>query len=126
MSPEEAEEIIRANWPSENYSMLIEALEFVLSQADHNDLLQNELFELRKGKDAQEAISDLMAQIDALKEKLVEERAKQIEVLCKYDDMEGKCVMGDTGWCAGCKQKDRIRGLARQQLKAEMPGVEWG
>lgn len=81
---------------------------------DHNDLLQNELFELRKGKDAQEAISDLMAQIEALKEMLVSMTTTAIWK-ASYDSLTGKYTISDAD----------AEKMARQQLKAEIPGVEW-
>ena len=49
------------------------------------DLLQNEIFELRKGKDSQKAISDLMAQVAALKKIAKCERAQRLRDLADYE-----------------------------------------
>lgn len=49
------------------------------------DLLQNEIFELRKGKDSQKAISDLMAQVAALKKIAKCERAQRLRDLVDYE-----------------------------------------
>lgn len=84
---------------------------------------RNHIFLLLAHIDAQ------AGQIGALKERLTETTARQLDVICKYDDMEGRCTMGDTGWCNGCKQKDRMRALARKQLaedeKLKSAGVTW-
>lgn len=49
------------------------------------DLLQNEIFELHKGKDSQKAISDLMAQVAALKKIAKCERAQRLRDLVDYE-----------------------------------------
>ena len=124
MSPEELVEIRKNLRPNGPYSHpipeLVAHIDFQAAQIkqldDHNDLLQNELFELRKGKDAQEAISDLMAQIEALKEKLIQERGKYIAV---YEEDEW-----DFDDLPELDAREYIR-TAHQQLKAEMPEVGW-
>ena len=122
MSPEELVEIRKNLRPNGPYSYpipeLVAHIDFQAAQIkqldDHNDLLQNELFELRKGKDAQEAISDLMAQIEALKEMLVSMTTTAIWK-ASYDSLTGKYTISDAD----------AEKMARQQLKAEIPGVEW-
>jgi hypothetical protein len=49
------------------------------------DLLQNEIFELRKGKDSQKDISDLMAQVAELKKIAKCERAQRLRDLVDYE-----------------------------------------
>jgi hypothetical protein len=52
---------------------------------------------------------------------LVEERAKKIEVPCRYDGSMTPCDYSgsNTGWRKDCDQKPRIRRLACEQLHQE-------
>ena len=59
---------------------------------------------------------ELMGQIEALKEKLVEERAKYVH----QRDREAKF-----GTLAHELDKDKYYDEARQQLAQEMPEVDW-
>lgn len=79
------------------------------------------------------AIEILGSRIDAMKEKLVEERAKQFDVdepcigrthfeFCEL--MDGSCDGYPHMWEACPRKKEKLE-EARQQLKAEMPEVEW-
>lgn len=67
-------------------------------------------------------------QIEALKEKLVEERARYEFVVfhCKQRRTDTSCNLFD-GYCDfnNCPIKATLGGMARQQLKTEMPGVGW-
>jgi len=47
-----------------------------MSYEEEIDLLRNEVFELRKGKDSQEAISELMARIDVQTDRIAELEAQ--------------------------------------------------
>ena len=65
------------------------------------------------------------AQIEALKEKLVEERAAVLTCDICYDINKNLAIDGTpTRVDDFTDEEERIK-LARQQLKAEMPGVEW-
>ncbi len=64
-------------------------------------------------------IGEKDARIKQLEDWLVEVHAKHIPATCRYDDMEGECAFGNDGWCKNCKQKDRMRERAREQLQAE-------
>ena len=75
------------------------------------DLLQNEIFELRKGKDSQKAISDLMAQVAALKKIVKCERAQRLRDLADYETDD--TMMPDF-------YED-----ARRMLVLEHPEVDW-
>lgn len=59
--------------------------------------------------------------IAELQDALVEERARTIRVPCKFDDAMSICDYSgsDTGWCKNCSQKDKIRKMAREQLRQE-------
>jgi len=52
---------------------------------------------------------------------LIEERAGNIKMPCRYDGPLTRCDYSGTnrGWCKDCLQKERIRGLARDQLRRE-------
>ena len=75
------------------------------------DLLQNEIFELRKGKDSQKAISDLMAQVAALKKIVKCERAQRLRDLADYETDD--TMMPDF-------YED-----ARRMLAREHPEIDW-
>ena len=75
------------------------------------DLLQNEIFELRKGKDSQKAISDLMAQVAALKKIAKCERAQRLRDLSDYETDD--TMMPDF-------YED-----ARRMLAREHPEIDW-
>ena len=75
------------------------------------DLLQNEIFELRKGKDSQKAISDLMAQVAALKKIAKCERAQRLRDLADYETDD--TMMPDF-------YED-----ARRMLAREHPEIDW-
>jgi len=75
------------------------------------DLLQNEIFELRKGKDSQKAISDLMAQVAALKKIVKCERAQRLRDLADHETDD--TMMPDF-------YED-----ARRMLVMEHPEVDW-
>ena len=75
------------------------------------DLLQNEIFELRKGKDSQKAISDLMDQVAALKKIAKCERAKRLRDLADYETDD--TMMPDF-------YED-----ARRMLAREHPEIDW-
>ena len=63
------------------------------------------------------------AQIEALKDLLIDDRCKCIMLVEKL-----KLVANDPKWMEKGMEKtlDEYMQEARQQLKAEMPGVEWG
>ena len=73
------------------------------------------------------------AQIEALKEKLVEQLAKYFvlqQAQCTFrtpikGSMMSKCDKGVICDWNVCPIKDKWEEQARQQLKAEMPEVEW-
>ena len=75
------------------------------------DLLQNEIFELRKGKDSQKAISDLMAQVMTLKKIAKCERAQRLRDLADYETDD--TMMPDF-------YED-----ARRMLAMEHPEIDW-
>ena len=110
MTPEEAERIIRHNWPPENRTMLREALGFVLAQAAQISDLKRQIITLSDSVVRVESRKD--RQIEALKEKLVEERAQKIIT-----------EMGRFGFVLDSGTDPY--GKAHQQLKVEMPEVEW-
>ena len=91
-------------------------LEFA-SNAGAKDEFMETAYSLLEHVDAQ------AAQISELKEKLISERMKS------FEDWDGDCLDADIecpdprnpAECHGCEIYER----ARQQLKAEMPGVEW-
>lgn len=78
---------------------------------NHIDLLQNEIFELRKGKDSQKVISELMAQVMTLKKIAKCERAQRLRDLADYetDDTMMPYFYED----------------ARRMLAMEHPEVDW-
>lgn len=73
----------------------------------------------QKAADAENKLDVAHDRIKRLEDWLVEVHAKHIPMTCRYDDMEGRCVFEDDGWCKNCKQKDKMRGMAREQLQAE-------
>jgi len=75
------------------------------------DLLQNEIFELRKGKDSQKVISELMAQVMTLKKIAKCERAQRLRDLVDYETDD--TMMPDF-------YED-----ARRMLAMEHPEVDW-
>ena len=75
------------------------------------DLLQNEIFELRKGKDSQKVISELMAQVMTLKKIAKCERAQRLRDLADYETDD--TMMPDF-------YED-----ARRMLAMEHPEVDW-
>ena len=75
------------------------------------DLLQNEIFELRKGKDSQKVISELMAQVMTLKKIAKCERAQRLRDLADYETDD--TMMPDF-------YED-----ARRMLAREHPEVDW-
>ena len=111
MTPEEAERIIRHNWPPENRTMLREALGVVLAQAAQISDLKRQIITLSDSVVSVESRKD--RQIEALKEKLVEERATRLHETTKA--LPGKFPDSPLGWT------DK----AHEQLKTEMPEVEW-
>lgn len=81
------------------------------------DLLQNEIFELRKGKDSQKVISELMAQVAALKEIAVSERANTLF----NGPWDGGLPVGASYDATMKKAKED----ARRQLAEKHPEVDW-
>ena len=75
------------------------------------DLLQNEIFELRKSKDSQKVISELMAQVMTLKKIAKCERAQRLRDLADYETDD--TMMPDF-------YED-----ARRMLVMEHPEVDW-
>ncbi len=75
------------------------------------DLLQNEIFELRKGKDSQKVISELMAQVMTLKKIAKCERAQRLRDLADYETDD--TMMPDF-------YED-----ARRMLAMEHPEIDW-
>ena len=101
-------------------------LEFA-SQAGAKDEFMDTTFNLL------EFIDEQAAQIEALKEKLIEAVAKQFDVdePCigrthfEYCELMGGSCDGYPHMWETCPRKKQKLDDARQQIKAEMPGVEW-
>jgi len=75
------------------------------------DLLQNEIFELRKGKDSQKVISELMAQVMTLKKIAKCERTQRLRDLADYET-------DDEMMQEFCRD-------ACRQLAEEHPEIDW-
>ena len=85
------------------------------------DLLQNEIFELRKGTDSQKVISELMAQVAALKKIVIGERSQKI-----YDEKFGHISISHPDDCDLFLERLKIADdEARDRLAKEYPKVDW-
>ena len=86
------------------------------------DLLHNEVFELRKGKDSQEVISELMARIDVQTNRIAELEA-QVAALKKIAEEERAAMLACAEDLHGIDDGHLIE--ARRQLAEEHPEIDW-
>lgn len=86
------------------------------------DLLHNEVFELRKGKDSQEVISELMARIDVQADRIAELEA-QVAALKKITEEERAAMLVCAEDLRGIDDGHLIE--ARRQLAEEHPEIDW-
>ena len=86
------------------------------------DLLHNEVFELRKGKDSQEVISELMARIDVQADRIAELEA-QVAALKKITEEERAAMLACAEDSHGIDDGHLIE--ARRQLVEEHPEIDW-